>query len=980
MCNSLRFGLLVGTLLLLILTGCSDPDEDEVIIGTGLILEGTVTENRQFAQNKVQIKAASGEVSNAIIDDVGRYRAPSVKGAPPYLMRVDLGNDEYRYGIAFEQGRSNIHSYTDVIIRNWFESKNGNLDFEFEQPVFATELPTELQFRTNADTLLDLAKLVLESYQLSGDQLLSGDYDSNPAAAGINQYLRSNPMLIQDDTISLVITDPKNQTQSTTRSSFSVFELATEPDTQSPDVPNSVRALPSAINEIVIVWEPSSDNRGVIGYEVFRDGSLITTTPYPAYFDNDPLLLPNRIYSYQIVAIDSSNNTSALSLPATSSTLGEIDETPPPAPVQLSVTPSLGRMDLIWGQTMIGDVVSFDVYRGRESDTPEFLKSVTSTIMTDVSVSSGVQYCYQIVAVDASGNESDRSSEVCRTAEGQEVRSLNTEVSSSVPPLAGLTIPDTESMACSLVWENYVISEPVVIEAGCYNVDKDIEIENGGNLSLEPGVVLKFGTGTRLIAKSGGSFTSVGTQSNPVVLTAQDPTPGYWRGIEFADSNSSRNKLVNSVLEYGGGGSDRATVLMRSSLDTNSRLEIAGSLVRRCLGAGVAARSERDLLNLLDGSVITECGYPLDLHILGLDGITQRNQFIGNEEDLIDLRNALVSSDFQLMDLGVPYVVNDLTVQNVRLDVLEGVEIKFRVDGELEVNGSLFVEGRPDKRVVFSGTTEQRGHWVGMYVRGDLSLRFTDVVNAGAGFVSTSASIVFPNQQDPYFQDVNISESASYALNFFSQLAEERNLGGIRMTNNARTIRMPFASVGQLDTSLEFENNSSPEIVLFRTSVNKIGLDIYDLGVPYYLSDYIDWNAGFIRIHSGVELLFADGIYLNIAGSAFLDIGGTDQAPVFLSHASGYPGAWIGLQFDTQSSNNRIDHATISFAGGQVNKPSSTIEILCNQNVDVRLSNTTIENSDGWGIFSFGSVVCGPQIGENVQFFQNRLGDIGTDF
>ena len=94
----------------------------------------------------------------------------------------------------------------------------------------------------------------------------------------INTYGR-NPAIIQDNTISFVITEPLNQTQSTTKSDFSVFELASEPDTQSPDVPGSVKALPSASNEIVIVWEPASDNRGVAAYEVFRDGNLIATTP-----------------------------------------------------------------------------------------------------------------------------------------------------------------------------------------------------------------------------------------------------------------------------------------------------------------------------------------------------------------------------------------------------------------------------------------------------------------------------------------------------------------------------------------------------------------------------------------------------------------------------------------------------------------------------------------------------------------------------
>jgi len=267
--KKLKSLLIVGLFSLLL--GCTgggsdpdpvpDPDSEGGVLGTGLILQGTVTDARAFASNSVQIKSSTGEIT--------------VKGGPPYLLRADLGNDEYRYGIAFGAERTNINSYTDVILRNWFAGNNGALDDEFERATVTTALPTRVQFQNTANRFFDLVALVLEDYELNGNQLLVGDYDSGKDDDGIDNYLRKNPIFVKDDTVSFVITERDTELQSTLRSGYALYELTTEPDTELPEVPENVRALTGVGSEVVVVWDPSFDNRGVVGYEVFRDGTLI---------------------------------------------------------------------------------------------------------------------------------------------------------------------------------------------------------------------------------------------------------------------------------------------------------------------------------------------------------------------------------------------------------------------------------------------------------------------------------------------------------------------------------------------------------------------------------------------------------------------------------------------------------------------------------------------------------------------------------
>lgn len=965
----------------LLLTGCSnggvDPDDDREggVIGTGLILRGTATDVRVFANNTLEIKAQSGEVSKAVIDDTGRFRAPSVKGTGPHLLRVDLGNGEFRYGIAFNNERANVHSYSDVIVRNWFESNNGNLDFEFDQASISTRLPTQQQFKTTADEIFALARLVLQGNNLTGEDILSGDYDSVDNNKGIDQYLRDNPILIQQDNISVVMTDPVTKTQSVTRSGYSLFELATEPDTQSPETPESVRALASANNEVIIVWEPAFDNRGVVAYDIFRDGDLIATTPYPVFVDTG--LDANRVYSYEISATDASDNTSATSVAVTNSTLSEPDSIAPPAPVQLMVNASLGRMDLLWGQNNIGDVVQFEVYRGRNNNPNEILQTVTSSVMTDITVSSGVNYCYQVSAIDASGNTSERSEEVCELAAGEEVQTLNDQPLEKVPALAGLTIPDIEELNCNATWTELDIQGFTRTEPLCYLVNNSITVSNGGRFSISAGTVFKFAAGTGLVVTAGGSLSVEGTKSSPVVLSAQDPTPGFWSGIVYEASNSSRNILVNTVVEYAGGGIHNAAVALNAVEGQLARVEITGSVIRDCVGVGVRASNELDNLSRLDGSIITGCDMPLSAHVHGLAGVTQRNDFAGNRVDLINLGNAQVNSDLEIKKLDVPYVLDELIVDSGRLTILEEVELQFRSGGALRVRSSLSTRESATRRVKLTGTVQEPGHWMGVVGVGQVALRSVDIDYAG--YVQNepkfSGGLLLALDGQVSLSDVRFNNGSSYAINVRGANSNLTSINNVSMQNNAQSIRIPIDKINQLGTEPLTSSNFDNTIDVYAGIESSGSTAMRNLGLPYTLLDSLNWINGSLSLYPGVNVYMGNDVGINIGQGSIFSSQGTLDEPITLTHRSQIPGSWSGIKIASNSSANRIAHTTIAFAGAMNSSVSSAVTLNCPDG-SLAIENTKIEDSYGWGIATEGTGQCNLTVGDDVQFNRNRLGGI----
>jgi len=90
------------------------------------------------------------------------------------------------------------------------------------------------------------------------------------------------------------------------------------PDTQKPSVPTGLAPTLITTDTIALDWSPSKDNVGVTGYNLYRDGVLLSTQPDTGF--TDPNLTANTLYSYTVDAFDAAGNVSAESPAVTVST------------------------------------------------------------------------------------------------------------------------------------------------------------------------------------------------------------------------------------------------------------------------------------------------------------------------------------------------------------------------------------------------------------------------------------------------------------------------------------------------------------------------------------------------------------------------------------------------------------------------------------------------------------------------------------
>src|SRR5690606_16827264 len=90
-------------------------------------------------------------------------------------------------------------------------------------------------------------------------------------------------------------------------------------DTEAPTAPTNLTATAVAPTQVDLAWTASTDNVGVTGYDIYRNGGLLTTIGAQTSY-SDTTVSPATTYSYEVKARDAAGNVSPASDPASVTT------------------------------------------------------------------------------------------------------------------------------------------------------------------------------------------------------------------------------------------------------------------------------------------------------------------------------------------------------------------------------------------------------------------------------------------------------------------------------------------------------------------------------------------------------------------------------------------------------------------------------------------------------------------------------------
>jgi len=329
-------------------------------------------------------------------------------------------------------------------------------------------------------------------------------------------------------------------------------------DTTAPSVPKSVSAQQVSAAGVNLSWATSTDNIGVLGYQVYRNGVWVASTTAPSYSDTG--LSVNVAYIYTVTAYDAADNISNPSEPA-DVTLETVSG--PIAPYSLSST-LLGTstIKLYWSSSVsVLAITGYTVYRNDVQ-----IAFATSTNYLDIGLTSGT-YRYSVSATDVSGAVSATSSALSVLV--PVVQPVSAPIPTVTSPVSPSSNPAYHSVASPEISPITTTgSNPVftkLLYFGLRNTDVDslqsILVQYGyltpvsatgffGNLTL--GALQKFQCDQKIICTGGAGWGIVGPKTRNVLNSLQWNTVSSTTSIEALTSEiqSLQAELANLEKQF----------------------------------------------------------------------------------------------------------------------------------------------------------------------------------------------------------------------------------------------------------------------------------------------------------------------------------------------------------------------------------------------------------------------------------------------
>lgn len=523
------------------------------------------------------------------------------------------------------------------------------------------------------------------------------------------------------------------------------------------------------------------------------------------------------------------------------------------------------------------------------------------------------------------------------------------------------------------------ITSNQALQPGIYTIADFDQIDVYADLQVFPGTTFVFGSGSSMLVDPAGSLNAVGTETDPIVFTADDQTPGYWRGLGFYDSNSSSNVLDHVIIEYGGSSTHPyADTTANLALCTNNltcSVSVSNSTFRYATGAGVFV-DDAGNLPVFTGNTMTGntsgAAYAFidDVRFFGSD-----NSYSGNDADvfLVD-RGYNMGTSQNWQDLGVPYFIFDTSTSatiDTALTLEPGVEIQVAQGTRVTIGsvGSLTAVGTEAEPILFTGSSAQPGWWDGLYFYDSDNtanqLSWVTVEYGGGAVLSyadVAAGLLLATNNDVCqisIDNCTFQHNGGYGI-CFSRDSVLSGFSSNVITDNADGAIYMYASVaGELDTATNYTGNGNDRVFV-DTQYNVTAAQTWlDIGVPYVLGEagtYLTVLAH-LTLEPGVEMQFGSNAGLYISNTGVLTAEGTTTDQIIFTGLEKSSGYWRGINFyDTPGPSNILDNVIVEYAGSTAwnytNSTQANVSVSSNNDpCSVEVRNSVIRNGNGVGIW-----------------------------
>ena len=301
---------------------------------------------------------------------------------------------------------------------------------------------------------------------------------------------------------------------------------STPGDTQAPSVPGNLRTTAKSQTSLSVAWNASTDDVGVTGYRVYRNGTLVTTTTNTNQTVSG--LACGTAYEISVTAIDAAGNessrTAALINDSTSACSTPSDTQAPSVPGNLRTTAKTQTsLSVAWNAST--DDVGVAGYRVYRNGT--LVTTVTSTSHTISGLACATSYEISVTAADAAGNESSRTASLIN-----DMTSACDTPNPGGPAQVFISPSGSDSAACTSA-------------APCKSMSRAYNVAAAGNV-----IEIRAGSyGDQTVPSGSKSVTFRGVAGNKIRQVKSQASNITFDGL---DMDAGGTKTTGAVFEHGG--------------------------------------------------------------------------------------------------------------------------------------------------------------------------------------------------------------------------------------------------------------------------------------------------------------------------------------------------------------------------------------------------------------------------------------------
>ncbi len=563
------------------------------------------------------------------------------------------------------------------------------------------------------------------------------------------------------------------------------------------------------------------------------------------------------------------------------------------------------------------------------------------------------------------------------------------EVTVTATETAPQTVEVSGTIDSDATWSDQV-SDPSIPD---YKVTGDLSLE--ATLTIEAGVLIHVAENVGIWVNKNGTLISNGESGSTVTITSTNEAGEIrWKGI-FINSSSTQNSMAFTEIMYAGNSdfgsfSNFVDVPAAIGLYDDGKLNLTNSTVSNSGGYGMYIRY--GILNSFSNNTFSDN----DRADVGLN-INQANMMdagsaFGNG---VEIFGSTSSQDVTLASLDgeMPYMITgNIYIKSV-FEISAGAQLFFYEDKKLDVesDGTIKINGTEDNRVLMaSEDTASELRWKGVFVRSTSAqntIKYADITFAGssnfgdfANFVDVPAGIGLTNSAKLELLNTNVRNSGGYGM--YIRYGELTSFSSNSFSSNTNAaIGLNSTQAANIDGQTLFSNNGWDGVEIFGSSINdELTWTNLSGDASYHIIGNVSVASGGLTIDPGTKMEFDEDVKLDVNSDAYLIASGTSSNMItFTTSNEAGQIYWKGIKFGSQDARNELNYVHIKFGGGAEHDLSNFKDIKTavsgNNNGNLTLTNSIIENSEGYGVYFQGSINDIESAGANNTFTNNPSGN-----